>query len=511
VTSRDVFLPDCFGFGYALPSIAAHCGIESFSTQKLTWGSSVGVPFNIGVWEGVDGSSLVAALNPSDYVGQITGDLTADTAWLRTAEHQRTISGLPAAYRYFGTGDTGGAPDSASVAWLETSLHGSGPLEVKSIGSDDLVDIARQARRADLPHYKGELLMTRHGVGCYTSQAAMKRWNRQNEQLADAAERAAVTAELFGGTVYPREALRDIWVRFLWHQFHDDLTGTSIPEAYEFSWNDEILCQNQFAAILEHAIGALSPALDTRAQGVPLIVYNPLAAEREDIVEATVNFADGAPEFARVFDSQGKETPSQVTHRAGDSLTVVFVAAVPSVGFAVYDVRPAKSPTAILNTLSASVNSLENQRYRVKIDGNGDVSSVFDKQSKRELLASPIQLQLLFDKPNRWPAWEIDYDEIMAPPKSTVGGQPQIEVTENGPARVALKITRKMGGSVFQTTLSLASGSAGNHLVFNEEFDWYERETLLKAAFPLSVSNEHVTYDLGLGTNPARAQSCQAL
>jgi alpha-mannosidase len=36
-TSRDILLPDCFGFGYALPSIAFHCGLKSFSTQKLSW------------------------------------------------------------------------------------------------------------------------------------------------------------------------------------------------------------------------------------------------------------------------------------------------------------------------------------------------------------------------------------------------------------------------------------------------------------------------------------------
>jgi len=34
--SRDVFLPDCFGFGFALPSIAAHSGLVGFSSQKLT-------------------------------------------------------------------------------------------------------------------------------------------------------------------------------------------------------------------------------------------------------------------------------------------------------------------------------------------------------------------------------------------------------------------------------------------------------------------------------------------
>ena len=31
--STDVFLPDCFGFGYDLPTLAAHCGLIGFSSQ----------------------------------------------------------------------------------------------------------------------------------------------------------------------------------------------------------------------------------------------------------------------------------------------------------------------------------------------------------------------------------------------------------------------------------------------------------------------------------------------
>ena len=40
--SCDIFLPDCFGFRYSLPSIARHMGLCGFSTQKLDWG--VGSP-----------------------------------------------------------------------------------------------------------------------------------------------------------------------------------------------------------------------------------------------------------------------------------------------------------------------------------------------------------------------------------------------------------------------------------------------------------------------------------
>src|ERR1043165_991340 len=108
--------------------------------------------------------------------------------------------------------------------------------------------------------------MQMHGVGCYTSQAAMKKWNRANELTADAAERSAVAAQWLTGLAYPTERLRDAWTRVLWHQFHDDLTGTCIPQAYQFSWNDELMSANQFAGVLESSTAALAARLDTTAK-----------------------------------------------------------------------------------------------------------------------------------------------------------------------------------------------------------------------------------------------------
>jgi len=66
-SSRDYVIPDCFGFPCNMPSVLRHCGIRGFSTQKLTWGSAVGIPFEIGIWKGPDGSELVCALNPGAY------------------------------------------------------------------------------------------------------------------------------------------------------------------------------------------------------------------------------------------------------------------------------------------------------------------------------------------------------------------------------------------------------------------------------------------------------------
>ena len=90
--SAEYMLPDCFGFPASLPTILAHSGVKGFSTQKLTWGSSApgggpesrektpeGTPFNVGVWTGPDGESVLAGLNPGAYSGGIYTDLSAPT------------------------------------------------------------------------------------------------------------------------------------------------------------------------------------------------------------------------------------------------------------------------------------------------------------------------------------------------------------------------------------------------------------------------------------------------
>ena len=47
VQSKDIFLPDCFGFGQALPSVMKYAGLLGFTTQKLSWGSAYGEPFTL--------------------------------------------------------------------------------------------------------------------------------------------------------------------------------------------------------------------------------------------------------------------------------------------------------------------------------------------------------------------------------------------------------------------------------------------------------------------------------
>lgn len=500
-SSKEYMLPDCFGFPASLPSLLAHCGLKGFSTQKLTWGSAVGVPFNVGTWYGPDGQFVVAALNPGDYTGKISGDLTQNPTWKLRVNENGQKYGVYGDYMYFGTGDVGGAPDENSVRNLEQSLKSSRQSELKVVSAraDEFFLNLNEVQIKRLPTYSGEFLLTNHSAGSITSQAAMKRWNRKNEFLGYSTEAAAVMADWLGGAVYNQEKINEAWRLVLGAQFHDILPGTSIPRAYEFSWNDEILAANLFGSVLKDSAGAVIRAFDTRVNGYPVVVYNPLAFDREDVVEAEVELTEAA-EFLKVFAPDGREVPSQVLSRNDRKFRLVFLATVPSLGFSVFEVRPSSEPCRLNTGLRVGPNFLENGRYLVKFNRDGEVSSLFDKKAGRELLASAARLSFHYEKPQQWPAWNMDWEDRMKPPAGYVTGPARITVVENGPARVSLEIEREARGSKFVQTVRLAAGGAGDRLEFYNLIDWATRESSLKAVFPLTVSNPQATYNWGLGT-----------
>ena len=185
----DVFLPDCFGFGYDLPTLAAHCGLIGFSSQKLGWRENPfyegnkKYPYTIGLWQGIDGSRIMMTHGFSYGQRFKDEDLSAN----EKIQKEITESPLGMVYRYYGTGDTGGSPTIPSVRALEKGIKGNGPVEIISSTSDRLYkEFMPFDKHPELPVFDGELLMDVHGTGCYTSQAAMKLYNRQNEHLGDA-------------------------------------------------------------------------------------------------------------------------------------------------------------------------------------------------------------------------------------------------------------------------------------------------------------------------------------
>lgn len=561
MASEEYMLPDCFGFPASLPSLLAHAGIKGFSTQKLSSGwqpaphvggpdspeqTPVGIPFNVGIWEGPDGKTVIAALNPLGYGSQVTYDISksappppppdpnltpqqnqqrtrAQEDWVKRIDVNGKLTGIFADYHYVGTGDVGGSPNESSVRLMEAITTkgktvlpqsgpsanqqasqtapaplvqvGDGPINVVWSKADQMfLDILQCCKTDLLPRYKGDLELINHSAGSLTSQAYQKRWNRKNELLADAAEKASIAAEWLGSRAYPRDTLNNAWTLVMGGQFHDLLPGTATPKAFEFAWNDQVLAMNQFASVLTSATQAVASSLDTRAKGIPLVVYNPLNVQREDVVEAAVDFPNGVPTAVRVFAPDGREVPAQMSNGK-----VLFAAKVPSVGYAVYDVVAGDAPSAS-SDLKVTESSLENVRYRIQLDKTGDVSSIFDMRTNRELLNAPIRLAISTDNPRQWPAWNMDFEDEQRPPRAFVGGSATIRIVERGPVRASIEVTRESEESKFVQMISLSTGDAGNRVEFGDVIDWKTKGANLKATFPFTAANKLATYNWDVGT-----------
>lgn len=506
VTSKDMFLPDCFGFSYTLPTIAHHCGILGFSTQKLQWRQKPfygdqKVPFSIGVWQGIDGGRIMTALDGGDYTWNPSSSFVNDGHLLDKAK----ATPLSAVYRYYGTlstfgqGDRGGSASVLSQKCIEGDMKkADAPFEIINATSSQLYEDYPLDKHPELPVFDGELLMDFHGVGCYTSQGAMKRFNRRNEQLADAAERSSVMADWLNVSPYPQEKINDSWKRFIWHQFHDDLTGTSIPKAYEFSWNDEIISQTEFSQIITTATDNVSKLLDTNAEGTPVVVFNPAAYVRKDMAEVNIP-VKGEARFA-VYSPKGKKVRSQVLAVKDGMARVIFEAEMKPLSYSVYDIREADAEETSKN-LTATDKSIENKIYKVTLDERGDICSIVDKRNNKELVDKGAAFGFAILDENKigtYPAWEIKKSSLDN--KSLkVDKDVKISVEEVGVLRAALKVERKYGESAFVQRIVLTDGGADERIDIENEIDWATPNSLLKAEFPMSVGNDQALYDLGIG------------
>ena len=499
--SNDIFLPDCFGFGWALPSIINHAGLKGFSTQKLSWGSAYGRPFDIGIWYGVDGKPAFASIDALSYCTTFK-KIREKKDIADKLNNNITRYNFPWTFAYHGVGDVGGAPKEESVKTVATEMALNDISDVKILSStptEFFEDMAKldSADLGRLPTWSNELVMSTHGVGSYVSRAFSKRCNRRNEEIADMAERAAVTASTLFDKPYPKKEIDLGWKRTIAHTFHDDITGTSVQRVYQRSWNDYILSANQLTNVYESSSAEIIKNIDTSwIEGIPVIVGNSI--EHSRLACADFNIPYIGYKYIRAFDETGREVPAQVNSFDDDTMKVSIGAYVPAMGYKAFDVRYSETPCTVNTGLRVGTNVIENFKYIVSVDRNGDICSIIDKtMGEAEILNKPIRFELnKYDGTKEYVAWELNYKEINKYPWE-FADKGVCTVEEKGPVRVTLKVVQKAGKSTFTYYVSLAAGCPWVS-VYNE-IEWREFRRALHNGFRFNVSNPYATYDLGLG------------
>ena len=141
---------------------------------------------------------------------------------------------------------------------------------------------------------------------------------------------------------------------------------------------------------------------------------------------------------------------------------------------------------------------LENALLLVELNANGDLTRVYDKQAKREVLAQGEVGNALLafeDRPMNFDAWDIDifYEDRT----EQVSGVESLTVIEAGPLRVGVEIKRQYRSSRIIQRIYLTRDS--KRIDFDTFIDWHEHHILLKAAFPVDVLSPEATFDVQWG------------
>jgi alpha-mannosidase len=503
-TSVDLMLPDSFGFPSSLPTLIKHAGLRGFSSQKLTWGAADGVPFNVGLWAGPDGSEVFAALNPGPYDSPVPLDIVSNKAWIDRLTSNPKVGTQALDFRYFGVGDSGGAPRRDDVQRAALALRNSKLSYELVMGASD--QIFRDSEGKDLtllPKTSGEKLLIEHSAGTLSSNSQIKVQNRQAENLAYQAEFLASFANVYGHP-YPKAKLRRAWETLLAVQMHDIMGGTAWPKANSHALNDLAVAKNLFRTSLESSAAALASRLDSSSPGLPLLLVNSSEESHQEVVSISLPIESGR--FTHVRAPNGDERPLQRVHAAEGFQDFLFGADLSGTEAGIFTLFAKKGEELeTLQTLPVSEVSIESDVLKVSIGKGGDILSIWNKELNREELKKPLRYEFLDEYPTKYPAWNMTWKDRKRPPRAYLEGPAKIQIIDRGFWRSAVRIERESQGSKFVQTISLNRGRPVVDIT--EDIDWRTRNSSFKASVSPMFSSSKAFYDMGLAVEERPSNS----
>jgi len=488
VDSRELWLPDVFGYSAALPQIMKKSGIDYFMTTKLSRNQFNEIPCDTFLWRGIDGTEILTHFVSTVSVGQNTdekffttynGMLHPDSimgGWERYQNKEINDDILIA----FGYGDGGGGPTRQMLETSERMEKGiKGIPKVRQAFSKQYFDelAARVKDNSRLPTWVGELYFEYHR-GTYTSMARNKRSNRKSEFMLMDLELLSVLA--LAKIPYPKAELEDMWKTVLLNQFHDILPGSSIKEVYEVTKKEYEEIQKKGSKLIDQRTKALS------GTGTGVTVFNTLGFERDTVANL------GKLQAKALLDADGALYPVQQTENGA----IAYLKHLPSKGYEVFSLS-VQNVDAV-KPFTITEQGIETPYYRIAIDECGLFTSVYDKENSREVLQKNSKANLMRvyeDKPIYFDNWDID---IYYTEKSwDVDNLVHMEWIENGPVRAVLLIERKFSNSLLRQRVCFY---ADNRRIDFETFvDWHEHQHLLKVHFPVEIHSDEATFEVQFG------------
>lgn len=489
-----LWLPDVFGYSWALPQILKKSGIDMFMTTKISWNQYNRMPHDTFKWIGIDGSEVLTHFITTPEPGN-----TPDS-WFYTYNGQllpKTVKGVWDSYKdknvnqelliAYGYGDGGGGVnrDTLEQRRVIDKIPGLPTLKT-STAKEYFRNLKKTINETDqyVHTWDGELYLEYHR-GTYTSHAYNKKMNRKMELFYRETEWLSAMAAMVQGNIAlaKQEELTKGWKILLTNQFHDIIPGSSILEVYE----DSKLQYEEANKIAEQVKKEAEKSL-IQAEEHTYTVVNNSNWDRTELVHLPVQI-DG------MFKGETGEILEAQKEKNGWSVWLK----VPAMGFTTIFFE---EKTDVLHMedspFKITENQIETPFYCICLNESGQITRLYDKEEKREVLPEGEKanvLQMFEDKPLGNDAWDIDlfYQEKCREVTELV----QKEVVELNRIYVTIRMKWKYMSSTIEQDLTLYQKS--RRIDFKTKVDYHERKQLMKVAFPVDIRTTYATYDIQYG------------
>ena len=338
----------------------------------------------------------------------------------------------------------------------------------------------------DIPIWDDELYLQTHR-GTYTTQCEVKKLNRQIETLLHNYELLSVIGRKFGVDI-DAEDFELLWRPLLLHQFHDDLPGSSVVEVYDDTLREMRETAKQAGKGIGEVLACIVAEITTTDNSV--VIFNPLSFKQNGIVEVLGSELNG---IKTAVDVNGKVKPIQKTEKGN----YIFNSNdIDPFSFAVY-----KTETEVVDINSSLKYSdliFENRFFKMVLNEDGTIQSLFDKVEERETIPkgkSANVMELFQDGPDREAAWNIH--DTFERRKYPLNNDAVIEVVETGPVRMVIRVKQSFRKSFIIQDIIMYDEIP--RIDFKTDVDWQEQQVLLKAAFPVDILSKKATYEIQFG------------
>jgi len=481
--------PDTFGHPATIPQVLARSG------KKYYYFMRCGKGFPIFWWQSPDGSRILAF--NSVYNNQIRADNVITLA--RDFYNKNKIHNSMFVY---GVGDHGGGPTRKDI--LNAQKLNNKPACPELIFSTTHQYFAQVLKeKQNFPVVKDELNFVFEG--CYTTHADIKKLNREGENSLLTCEAISAFANQFGHP-YPAQELEGAWQKVCFNQFHDIFDGSSIHSGYDIphKWGREAIESAKKST--ERALKAITKNIHIENKGIPLVVFNPLGWERDDVVE--VDLPLNLPSNFSLWDGK-KEIP----HRLAEGKLIFVAPGVPAYGYKIFYLVKTGKKRKTEKKFVYQGGDIETSHFIAELDSaTGMLTFLQDKKTKKDIICPPSSersywgdkesnlLQVLQERPHGMSAWYIGSIERI----DNLLKAEKIEIEEENPLRTVVSIRRKYRKSKIKQKIIFYQNLP--RIDFAADIDWREKGSsdkgspMLRVVFHLNSWSKQSKFEIPFGS-----------